>query len=91
MQGRMSGVPLLGLIWACTLAANRRQDRGIREAGENPAQSRYGDQRERWKSGRRAHDRARTFVREGTHPWTTAPADTPPPARGRVSFVIQRS
>src|SRR5262245_37565245 len=35
-------------------ATTQEPDPGLREAGVNPAQSRYGDQPQGWKSGRRA-------------------------------------
>ena len=44
MGGRMTSRDQLRLIGTCTLGANRRTGSWFREAGESPAQSRYGDQ-----------------------------------------------
>ncbi len=62
-----------------------------REAGESPAQSRYGDHRPNgvWKSGRRARGRCSTFERKGRHD-ATVRADQPLLRSEARGFVCSR-
>jgi hypothetical protein len=57
----------IGVCGVIRSARNLEKPRG-REAGEIPAQSRYGDHAlGAWKSGRRARGRCSTFERKGRH------------------------